>query len=103
MTVMTGLAIQASAVTGAERLTAMDTDQDGKVSMQEFLKKQTADSGRSTPAFKAAAKKRFKARDKDGDGFLNAAELGPGKKKAPKVKAAGSQADDSGSDSGSEE
>ena len=84
--VLTGLtAMQASA---APKGSSMDTDKDGKVSKQEFCAFSAKIAEKKGTEFNAAgAEKQFKAKDKNGDGFLTGEELvaAPKAPKAPKV------------------
>jgi hypothetical protein len=92
--VLTGLtAMQASA---EAKSNPMDTDKDGKVSCAEYCVAASATAEKKGATFnEAAAKKQFKAKDKDSDGFLTGAELAKKAKQAPKAKA---EDEDEGSD-----
>jgi hypothetical protein len=70
------------------RLVAMDTDLDGKISLPEFIAAGQAKATKLEQEFDAEqAKARFQKKDKDADGFLTQAELEgkDSKKKQPKI------------------
>ncbi len=66
----------------AEKAGPADANSDGKVSKQEFvdmLSQKASKAGKEVN--KAAFEKQFKAKDKNGDGFLTKDELAPAKPK----------------------
>lgn len=66
----------------ARGLAAVDTDKDGKVSLQEytaFQQKKAEKAGNEFDAEQAEAD--FEAKDKDEDGFLSKAEMAPKNRK----------------------
>ena len=59
----------------------IDADKDGKVSLEEFVADLEAKAEKADKEFDAdAAEAAFEKKDKDGDGFLTAAEMAGGKK-----------------------
>ena len=68
------LAVAAAKKDPEARFKKLDANNDGKLSLEEYVGKRTGEK-------KEKAEKAFKKKDKDGDGFLSLEEYKPKKKK----------------------